>query len=397
LHLARRARRGKEIRERLPERWGAEASPRPAGRLLWVHAASVGETVSVLPVLSALARAPAPPHVVFTTGTCTSAALLEARLPALGLAGLVRHRFAPLDVPRWAAAFLDHWRPDAAAFVESELWPNLLAACRARRLKLALLNARMSARSLAGWRLLPGLAREMLGSFDLIQARSAEDAARLRILGARAAVTEGDLKFASPALPADPAELQRLQHALAGRPVWLAASTHPGEEDAVLAAHEKLAEKHSGLLTIIVPRHPERGAAIPGPRRSLGQAPPDASGVYVADTIGELGLFYRLAVCAFVGGSLVPLGGQNPLEAARLGRPVAMGPHTGNFAEAVAALEAAGALTLVRGTGSLAAWADTLLKAPEKARAHGAAGSVAARRWEGLPERTARLLLDLLG
>jgi 3-deoxy-D-manno-octulosonic-acid transferase len=401
--LHRRLRRGKEIADRLPERFGQDHTPRPGGRLVWLHAASVGEAVSVLPVLSALVARSDDVRVLLTTGTVTSATLLARRLPELGLDGRVMHRFVPLDVPGWGRRFLDHWRPDAAAFVESELWPNLVAACDARAIPLMLLNARMSPRSHAGWRRAPGLARTMLGAFASIRARSEADGERLRSLGARHVVTEGDLKFAAPPLPADPAELARLQAMLNGRPVWLAASTHPGEDEQVLATHRMLAPRHDGLLTIIVPRHPERGSAIAAldgglaiARRAGNGALPARGGVYVADTLGELGLFYRLGGPVFVGGSLVPHGGQNPLEPARLGCAVAMGPHVHNFAEPVAALAEAGALDRVSDAAGLAGWVDALLTDTARRAAMGAAGALAADRWADLPGRSAEALLRLM-
>ncbi len=402
LMLRRRLRRGKEIAGRLAERRGIDPTPRPAGRLLWLHAASVGETVSILPVLPALnARAP-DLTVLLTTGTATSATLLARRLEA-GLQAQVLHRFVPLDVPAWAARFLDHWRPDAAGFVESELWPNLLLASRRRGIPLMLINARMSARSLAGWRRAPGLARLVLGCFAQVQARSPADAARLQALGAASVSAPGDLKFAAPELPADPAELARLRAALAGRPVWLAASTHPGEEALIFAAHRALEAAYPGLLTIVVPRHPERGAEIAAAagdlvvrRRALGAAPPD-QGVWLADTLGELGLWYRLAGIVLVGRSLLaPGGGQNPLEPARLGCVVAVGPHIANFLDAAQVLEAAGGLTRIADAPALAAWIAAMLADPARRAAAGAAGRAAAARWADLPERTALALLALL-
>lgn len=228
LMLARRLRQGRELGPRLPERWGDDASTRPPGRLVWLHAASVGETISVLPVVEALAGAGA--QVLMTTGTLTSAALLAQRLPALGLEGHVRHRFVPLDVPAWVARFLDHWRPDVVGFVESEVWPNLVAACRRRGVPMMLVNARLSPRSFIHWRLAPRMARSLFAGFASAQAQSEADAERLRELGARMVTAPGNLKFAAPPLPVDAAELARLQALLRGRPVWLAASTHPGEE-----------------------------------------------------------------------------------------------------------------------------------------------------------------------
>ena len=401
LLLRHRAARGKEVPHRLPEREGIDATPRPPGRLLWLHAASVGESLSMLPVLSALPRDVA---VVFTTGTATSAALLAERLPALGL-HQVLHRFVPLDVPAWAARFLDHWQPNAAAFVETELWPNLLAALQARRIPAMLVNARMSARSARGWARAPGFARHVLTMFNQVQAGSEEDAARLRALGAQAITAPGNLKASAPPLPADDAELARLQRLLAGRPVWLAASTHPGEEAVAGQVHRRLAAAHPGLLTIVAPRHPERGAPVAeelataglqAPRRSLAQDPPE-SGIWIADTLGELGLLYRLAPVVFVGRSLVGQGGQNPLEPARLGCAVAVGPHTANFIDAVQRLTEAGGLTQVADTDSLAAWVDTMLRDPDQRAQAAAAATAAATANPGLPEQTAQALLDLMG
>lgn len=395
--LRRRVGRGKEIQSRLPEREGIDPTPRPTGRLIWLHAASVGESQSILPVLSALRIQAPDTSILLTTGTVTSAALMAERLPALGLESVL-HRFVPLDVPGWVARFLDHWRPDAAGFVESELWPNLIGGCEARGIPMMLVNARMSARSLRGWQRAPGFARQMLGAFARVQAQSEIDAAHLRLLGARDVDAPGNLKLAAPPLPVDPVELARLRALTGARPIWLASSTHPGEEDVAGRVHRDLAAAHPGLLTIVVPRHPERGAAVAAaldaPRRAAGQDP--GPGVWVADTLGELGLLYRLAPLAFVGRSLVGQGGQNPLEPARLGCAIAVGPHTANFAESVRALEAAGALTRVAGAAELAGWVDAMLRDPGRRRAAGAAACAAAKGAAGLPERTAAALLSLV-
>jgi 3-deoxy-D-manno-octulosonic-acid transferase len=398
--LQLRLRRGKEVAGRLGERRGRDDQPRPAGRLLWLHAASVGETVSILPVLAALeARAPALTLLV-TTGTVTSAALLESRV---GRRGRVLHRFVPLDVPAWIRRFLDHWRPDAAVFVESELWPNLLDDCRRRRIPLMLVNARLSARSHARWSRLPGFARHVLGGFTLVQAQSEADAARLRGLGARGVTAPGDLKFAAPPLPVDEAALADLRAQLAGRPVWLAASTHPGEEALIFDAHRLLAQAHPGLLTIVAPRHPERGARLAGEaggltvtRRAAGEGPPEA-GVWLVDTLGELGLWYRLARIVFVGRSLLPPGGgQNPLEPARLGCAIAVGPHTGNFVAPMQTLADTGGLQRVADAAALAHWVDAMLRDPAACEAMGRVAAAAASRYADLPDRTATALLGLL-
>ena len=397
--LRRRAGRGKEILGRLGEREGIDAAPRPAGRLIWLHAASVGEAVSILPVLGAL---PESVRVLVTTGTVTSASLLARRLPELGLDGRVMHRFVPLDVPAWGARFLDHWRPEVAGFVESEIWPNLLAGCRARGVPVMLVNARISPRSFVRWRRLGGLGRAVFRGFAVAQAQSPAVAGRLRALGVGRVIDEGNLKFAAPPLPCDAGELARLRGVLAGRPVWLAASTNAGEEALLLPVHDALAERFPGLLTIIVPRHPERGAEIAGQaapravaRRARAEDPPAGPGVWVADTLGELGLFYRLVGHAFVGRSLVPLGGQNPIEPARLGCAVAVGPHVFNFAEAVEVLEGAGGLVRVADAGALREWVAGMIAEPGRAAAMGAAGQAAVRGAEGLPGRVAGLLMEL--
>ena len=399
--LRYRVSRGKEIAARLPERRGIDPTPRPSGPLAWFHAASVGETMAILPVLSALAARAPDLTILLTTGTVTSSRLLEQRLPALGLDRRVLHRFVPLDVPAWAARFLDHWQPGVACFVESELWPNLLAACRARAIPALLVNARMSARSAAAWGRAPAAARAVLGGFARIHARGEEDAARLRALGAARVHVAGDLKRAAPALPADPAELAALSERLSGRPIWLAASTHPGEEPLIRAVHGALAPSFPGLLTIVAPRHPERGEALAGvlgaPRRGLGQGPPE-EGLWLVDTLGEMGLWYRLAQVAFVGRSLVaPGGGQNPLEPARLGRAIVLGPLTGNFSEQVALLRDAGGLEVVADVPALTRFVAAMLSDPAAREAMGERARAAHGAPESLVEDTAEAVLGLMG
>ena len=398
LHLRRRAGRGKEIAGRLPEREGIDAAPRPVGKLLWLHAASVGESVSVLPLLAAL---PANISVLMTTGTVTSAALLARRLPELGLAERIVHRFVPLDVPAWANRFLDHWRPDAAAFVESEIWPNLLRACDQRHIPRMLLNARLSARSFARWRRMPRFAAALFGGFARVHPQTQVAAHRLRALGATRQLPPGNLKFAALALPVDAAALEALDDMLGDRPVWLAASTHPGEDALIRSVHTRLATTRLRLLTIIVPRHPERGAALAlelsAPRRALGAGPPDAAGIWLADTLGELGLFYRCCPIVFVGRSLLsPGGGQNPLEPARLGCAVAVGPYTGNFDEIIKELSEVGALAVVPDVGGLAAWVADMLDHPDRRGAMGQAGMTAAAGAEDVPEMLVAALMDMM-
>ena len=404
-YLRRRVAKGKEIAERLAEREGHGAA-RPPGRLIWCHAASNGETLSLLPLLEALAKQDPALSFLVTTGTVTSARLLEQRLSP-ELAPRTQHRFLPLDVPRWVARFLEGWRPDLAVIVESELWPNMLRAAGQQGVPLALINARMSARSAQGWGWALGFARTLLGRFALMLAQTESDAARFSALAGRPVPCWGNLKYAAPPLPADPAELARLTLAWEGRPVWLAASTHPGEDEIILAAHRLLAGEQPGLLTVIVPRHPPRGPDIaalagdlPVARRGAGQEAGPGVAVYVADTLGELGLFYRLAKVALIGGSLVPHGGQNPLEAARLGCPIITGPHHFNFNEVITRLSAAHALVETPdGPGAaqaLAAQVARLLADPAAGQAMAAAAAALAQDQAGLPNRIATSLLPLI-
>jgi 3-deoxy-D-manno-octulosonic-acid transferase len=395
-NLRKRVTKGKEIAARLPEREGIDPAPRPPGRLLWMHAASVGEAVSVLPVLDALRGRT---KILLTTGTVTSQDLLARRIPELGLSGDVLCRFAPLDVPKWVDRFLDHWRPDAACFVESELWPNQLAACRARGIKLMLLNGRMSDRSFRQWSRVPVFAKQIAGGFAYVQARGDVDAERFRALGAFRADSPGDLKFAAPPLPADARELTRLRGILGGRPVWVAASTHPGEEQQIAAVHRAVAVTHPGLITIVAPRHPDRGPALAAvlnaPRRGAGQDPSD--GLWIADTMGELGLWYRLAPIVFVGRSLIPDGGgQNPLEPARLGCAVAVGPHTGNFTGHVALLRDEGGLVEIANAAGLSRFVAAMLDNPSQRQRLGEHAAAAANRYAGLPQQTAETIMSLL-
>ena len=397
--LRRRVAGGKEIPERLPERWGDDSTARPPGQLLWLHAASMGETTSLLPVLTALAASDV--AILLTTGTVTSANLLAQRLPELGLQDRVLHRFVPLDVPAWAARFLDHWQPNAVAFVESELWPNLLAACRSRGIPMMLINARISAGSLKAWKRVPVMARSVLANFTRIHARGKEDADRLRALGARGVTSPGDLKFAASELPAEPAALARLRWQIGNRPVWVAASTHPGEETEIAAAHASMVAEHPRLLTIVAPRHPDRGAelasALHAPRRGAGEPPPADAGMWIADSMGELGLWYRVARVAFVGRSLLPPGGgQNPLEPARLRCPVVVGPYTGNFTDPVARLREADAIAEVADAAEMAGAVSALLRDETARRAQAERAFEAVQLYAGLPAYTAEALLGLL-
>jgi 3-deoxy-D-manno-octulosonic-acid transferase len=383
--LHRRVASGKEIAARLSERFGVAGLPRPAGRLVWIHAASVGETMSVFSVIDVLAGNA---NVLLTTGTVTSAGLAAERLPAHAL-----HQFVPLDVPGWVERFLDHWRPDCAVFVESEIWPTMLRLTDARGIPRMLINASMSARSAAKWGRISKFANTLIFGFRYVHVQSATDAENFRRLGAAGILEWGNLKYAAPLLPVDETALAELRAMMSG-PVWLAASTHPGEESIVLAAHEALRGRFPGLVTIIVPRHPARGAEFSLPRRSLGQVPV-AGKPYIADTLGELGLFYRFSPFAFIGGSLVPVGGHNLAEAARLGVPVICGPHTGEIVEQVEALRAVEGFVEVVDAESLAGAVADWSEDVERAAAAGARARTAFAGMEDLPGRIAGRIMDI--
>jgi 3-deoxy-D-manno-octulosonic-acid transferase len=357
--LSGRVRRGKEDPTRLAERWGHATIPRPRGHLLWLHGASVGESVALLS-LAERARATRPElSILATSGTRAAAEVLAARLPA----GAV-HQYLPVDSPAATRAFIRHWRPDLGVFVESEIWPNLLIEAKAGGARLALLSAKLSDASARRWARTPASARAVFGAFDLVLARDEVQAARLATLGAR---SDGviDLKFGAATLPRDEAVIERLR-ALDRRPIILAASTHPGEDALVLRAFAKT--RGAGALLIIAPRHPERGEAIADLARHDGfdvatrTEDFDTADVLVADTVGELGTWYALADLALVGGSWTPgIGGHNPLEPARLGCPMVAGPHVGGWPiyEDLAACGATRLVTVDDLAGAMGlAWTD---------------------------------------
>jgi 3-deoxy-D-manno-octulosonic-acid transferase len=398
--LARRVSSGKEDPLRLPERRGVAGRPRPSGKLLWVHGASLGEARSVLPLVGRLLAARPNLRILVTTGSRTSADMLARELDGKR----AFHQFVPLDVPRWVRRFLDHWRPDAALWLESELWPNLLGEVARRRIPAALVNARLTARSASRWMRARHFFEPPLEAFSVALAQSAADAARLAALGLDNVSTIGNLKHDAPALAADPAALAAFEAAAAGRPRWLAAQIHPQESAAVLDAAASLKRAGSAALLVLVPRHAERGAEfaeaaarrnLKAARRSQGEAPA-GSDVYIADTMGELGLFFRACPLAFVGGSLEPHGGHNPLEPARLGAAVAFGPSMENFVELAADLIQCGAATRVADADELARWVERRLAEPQLAQREGAAARAFAARGEGTVERVAAALAPVL-
>ncbi len=356
--LAWRTRRGKEERDRRPERYGVATAPRPQGFLAWFHAASVGEANAALPVIEAITAERPEIRLLLTTATVTSARLARTRMPKG-----VLHQYVPFDIQVFMQRFLRHWRPDLAVLVESEIWPNLVLETKAQGIPLLLINGRMSASSFKRWRRRPGLSRPLFSAFDLVLAQNDRLAERFAQLGAPRALDIGNLKADAPPPPADLPGRRKLDAALSGRTVWLAASTHQGEDEIVRAAHSMMRTARPDLLTIIVPRHPERGPLIAelvraaGHKvalRSEGKLPDADTDIYVADTIGELGLFYALVPVAFVGGSLGDRGGQNPVEPIKLGAAVLTGPNWQNFRDSYSALIRAGGCKQVTDAASLA-------------------------------------------
>ncbi|OQW60981.1 MAG: 3-deoxy-D-manno-octulosonic acid transferase [Proteobacteria bacterium SG_bin9] len=342
--IRRRLKQGKEDPARFNERRGVTSATRPPGPLIWIHGASVGEVLAAAALVDRLRALNI--RILMTSGTVTSAEIITGRFPPD-----VLHQYLPYDAPRYVDRFLDTWQPTMALFVESDLWPNLILSCSERRIPMVVVNGRMSQRSYPRWRKAQATIGALLGRLDFVLAQSDADAERFSSLGARDVMTTGNLKLDVPAPPADRTKLDRLMAVTRGRPVIAAASTHAGEEELVVAAHRKLAAYLPALVSVIIPRHPKRGSEIAGmvanaglqvALRSREQLPSAQTDVYVADTIGEMGVFYRFAPIVFMGGSLVEHGGQNPIEAIKLGAAILHGPHVHNFTEVYGALDRTG-------------------------------------------------------
>jgi 3-deoxy-D-manno-octulosonic-acid transferase len=362
--LSRRLKQGREHVLRIDERRGESLMARPGGPLVWIHGASVGELIAIVPLVERIRAKDF--NVLVTSGTVTSAKVAEDRLPQD-----VIHQFVPLDLPRFVNRFFEHWRPDLGLMVEADLWPNMILACAARGTPLILVNGRVSERSFNRWRRLPESIAALLRCFELCLAQSAADAARYRDLGAPRVATTGNLKLDVPEPPADAEKLKALKEAIGARTVVAAASTHPGEETVLIDAHRRLRSTFPGLLTIIAPRHPDRAAGIldiakaanlPVRLRTRGELPEAGTEIYIIDTMGELGLLYRVAPIVFVGGSLAAHGGQNPIEPAKLGAAILHGPNVWNFAEIYSALDAVHGAEQVTDVGKLAVRMGALLK-----------------------------------
>ncbi len=399
--LDARQEEGKEDADRISERFGTTDKTRSSGHLVWFHAASVGESLSILELIRRLGDRRTDLNFLVTTGTTTSAALIATRLPARTI-----HQFVPVDTLDAVDRFLDFWHPDLAVWTESELWPTLITRTRARGVPMILINARISQRTHRAWRWFPGFSASLLQRFDFALVQDKNTAQYLHRLGMPRSRMDvvGTLKEGSAALPFDESERLRLASQLESRPVWLAASTHDGEELIAAKAHRTAARSTQRMLLIIAPRHPARGPEVAQMLtedgwkikvRSKGEVPDQSTQIYLADTLGEMGLWYRLAPVCFLGGSLANIGGHNPFEPAALGSAIIHGPHIQKVADIYEKLADAGATVEVRSTKQLAA-AVTRTLSPEKAAAMAhAAWSVSSSGAE-VTDRALKLLLEYL-
>lgn len=398
MYLRWRAFRGKEDPARFQERYGFASLNKGTRICIWVHAASIGETRAVLPLIRYLIEMRF--EVIFTTVTVSAARIASIELPK----GAV-HQYAPLDMKPYLARFLKHWNPAMAIFVESELWPTTMTELRQRNIPHVLVNARMSIKSFNRWKQIDKMSHALFENISLSIAQSKEDAERFTELGVHAVINAGNLKFDAHLPEVDVSHLAKLQEAIGERPVWLAASTHDREELIVAKAHILLKRKFPNLLTIIAPRHPHRVQAITNElqalnlnisKRSEGGLPKAGDDIYIADTIGELGLFYRLAPCSLIGGSLVPHGGQNPIEPARLGSAIIHGPNVDNFANVFDAFAKQGGCLRVMNSEELVVGVASLLRNAEKADRMTSAAMASLDEFGGAIERTHKALLPYL-
>lgn len=367
-----RKKKGKEDPYRRSERLGIASVSRPDGALIWIHAASVGETIAILPLLQRIHSEYAGTKFLLTTGTVTSAKIAQERLPDGDI-----HQFAPFDAPQFITRFLNHWRPELVLMTESEIWPNTILTCNSRQIPIAIVNGRMSARTYKRWRRNKSIALPLFSRLNLVLAQNDQFVCQFRDLGARNVLNSGNIKIDAPRLPVNKSSYDKLSAALGNRPLWAAVSTHAGEDEKIIFVHNKLSQKFSGLMTIVAPRHPERGdqifklakaANIIAARRSRNEYPTLKTSLYIIDTIGELGLIYSLVQIAFIGGSLVEHGGQNPIEAVRYETVVITGPDYRNFDDTYNALLSAGGALKVANELELTDAVDQLLISNDKQR-----------------------------
>ena len=364
-YINKRKQIGKEDVARFNERVGRPKLPRPEGKLFWLHGASVGESVSMLPLINKILETYPDSHVMVTTGTVTSADVMQKRLPERAF-----HQFIPIDNPIFTARFVKYWHPDVALWFESEFWPAVLTSIKRKNIPLILINGRISNKTFKRWQQFDFICKELLSCFTMCLGQSEEDAYRLRVLGAKETTCLGNLKYAGLPLPIDENNKKETLKQIGNRKLWLASSTHDDEEIRIAKVHKRLKEKYSDLLTIIVPRHPNRGQEIVDEikklelstaLRSKGEKIHSTTDVYVADTIGEVGMWYDIAKIVFIGGSLIPHGGQNFIEPSRVRDAVIVGPHMHNFTDAMSRAKKADAVMQISDTLELQELLEQLL------------------------------------
>ena len=334
LYLNNRIKLKKEIKERINERYGNAVIKRKKGKLIWIHTASIGESLAVIPVINELEKNNRIDQILVTTGTVTSAKILENRLK-----GKAFHQFIPLDIPIYVERFLDHWKPVLAVFVESEIWPNFIAGIKNRKTRLMILNGRMTIKSFNNWSKFKLLSSKIFSEFDYCCAQNSDSAFFYEKLGIRDTICTGNLKFSVKPEKIDNNKLSDIKKLIGKRKIFLGASTHSGEEDIIANVTSKIRKEHEDLLSVIVPRHPNRNKfftknkKIKYALRSKSEEIKSKTDVYIADTVGELNLFYKIADFVFIGGSLVGHGGQNPIESAFVGKKILHGPNIQNFVD----------------------------------------------------------------
>lgn len=369
-YIEKRKKNGKEDINRFNERIGRPSMPRPEGRLIWMHGASVGESISMLPLIHRLLEIYPDAHVMVTTGTLTSAEVMAKRLPERAF-----HQYLPIENPVFAARFVRHWHPDIALWFESEFWPAMLSCIKRKNIPLILVNGRISNKSFKRWQQFDFVIKEILDCFTVCLGQSDEDTYRLRVLGAKNTLCLGNLKYAGLPLPVDQEKRKEIADQIGNRTVWLVSSTHDDEEMKIARFLKDLQKQIPGVLTVVVPRHPHRGIEIATAMketldlnvslRSKNEKITPKTDVYIADTIGELGIWYDLIPLVFIGGSLIPHGGQNFIEPSRSRDAVIVGPHMHNFTDVVNRAKKADALIMVNDVLDLMAMVENLLKNPE--------------------------------
>lgn len=368
-YINKRKENGKEDIKRFNERIGRPAMERPEGKLIWMHGASVGESLSMLPLINKLLEAYPELNIMVTTGTVTSAELMNKRLPERAF-----HQYIPIDNPAFVNRFIKHWHPDLALWFESDFWPALLSGIKRKNIPLVLVNGRISNKSFKRWQQFDYISKELLSCFTFCLGQSEEDAYRLRVLGAKDSMCLGNIKYAGINPPVDEQKLADIRQQIGNRPLWVASSTHNDEEVNIAKVHQKLKQTFPDLLTLIAPRHPQRGEEIQNSVNTLGlktalrskaEKITPQTDVYIADTMGEVGIWYTLSQLVFIGGSLIPHGGQNFIEPSRFRDAVMVGPYMHNFTDAMNRAKKADAIIQVNNCDELYETALQLLSNKE--------------------------------